>query len=107
MEKWSVKETQGGLQLVPRRALGSDRFTWAHLLYSRLRPVQVYILYFPSRFNLSLDKIVIDMLRTFGTNTGSGTSVNIWDSRDPNWEKALMLFDIKSPPALVFVTGLQ
>ena len=67
----------------------------------------MYVLYFPSRFDLPEDKYVIDTLRTFGTNTGPGTSVNIWDSRDPNIEKALELFDIKSPPALVFVTGLQ
>jgi len=67
----------------------------------------VYVLYFPSRFDLPEDKYVIDTLRTFGTNTGPGTSVNIWDSKDPNIEKALELFDMKSPPALVFVTGLQ
>lgn len=107
MAKWSVEETSDGLRLIPLRGLGSDRFTWANLLYSRLDLVQVYAIYFPSRFNLNVDKTVVDTLRTFGTNTGPGTSVNIWDSRDPNFGKALDLFDIKSPPALVLVSGLQ
>ena len=105
--KWSVEEINGVLRLAPLRALGLDRFTWAHLLYGRLSQVQVYVLYFPSRFDLSVDKTAIDTLRTFGTNTGPGTSVDIWDTKDPNFGKALELFDIKSPPALVLVTGLQ
>jgi hypothetical protein len=105
--KWTIEETDRGLRLAPLRALGFDHFTWAHLLYGRLSPIQVYILYFPSRFDLPEDKYVIDTLRTFGTNTGPSTSVNIWDSRDPNMEKALELFDVKSPPALIFVSGLQ
>jgi hypothetical protein len=67
----------------------------------------VYVVYFPSRFNLAVDKTVIDTLRTFGTNTGPSTSVNVWDTRDPNFGKALELFDIQSPPALVLATGLQ
>lgn len=107
MEKWAVEETNGELRLAPLRAIGLDRFTWAHLLYGRLSQVQVFVLYFPSRFDLPLDKDTIDMLRTFGTNTGPGTSVNIWDTKDPNFGKALELFDIKSPPALVLATGLQ
>jgi hypothetical protein len=107
MARWSLEETNDGLRLVPRRGLGSDRFTWAHLLYGRLDLVQVYVIYFPSRFNLAVDTTVIDTLMTFGTNTGPSTSVNLWDTRDPNFEKALELFDIKSPPALVLATGLQ
>ncbi len=107
MEKWTVEETNGELRLAPLRGLGSDRFTWAHLLYGRLGQVQVYVIYFPSRFNLAVDKTVIDTLRTFGTNTGPSTSVNVWDTRDPNFGKALELFDLKSPPALVLATGLQ
>jgi hypothetical protein len=107
MEKWTVEETNGELRLAPLRALGLDRLTWAHLLYGRLSQVQVYVLYFPSRFDLPVDKTTIDALRTFGTNTGPGTSVNIWDTRDPNFGKALELFGIKSPPALVLATGLQ
>jgi hypothetical protein len=107
MEKWTVEETNGELRLAPLRSLGSDRFTWAHLLYGRLGQVQVYIIYFPSRFDLAVDTTVIDTLRTFGTNTGPSTSVNVWDTRDPNFGKALDLFDIKSPPALVLATGLQ
>ena len=104
MEKWTVEETNGELRLAPLRGLGSDRFTWAHLLYGRLDLVQVYIVYFPSRFDLTADKTVIDTLRTFGTNTGPSTSVNVWDTRDPNFGTALDLFDIKSPPALVLAT---
>jgi len=107
MEKWTVEETNGELRLAPLRSLGSDRFTWAHLLYGRLGQVQVYIIYFPSRFDFAVDTTVIDTLRTFGTNTGPSTSVNVWDTRDPNFGKALDLFDIKSPPALVLATGLQ
>jgi hypothetical protein len=107
MEKWTVEETNGELRLAPLRALGLDRFTWAHLLYGRLSQVQVYVLYFPSRFDWPVDKTTIDALRTFGTNTGPGTSVNIWDTKDPNFGKALELFGIKSPPALVLATGLQ
>src|SRR2546421_5140194 len=107
MVKWSVEETNDGLRLIPWRSLGSDRFTWAHLLYGRLGKVHVYIIYFPSRFDLAVDTTAIDTLRTFGTNTGPGTSVNVWDTRDPHFGKALELFDIKSPPALVLVTGLQ
>jgi hypothetical protein len=107
MEKWTVEETNGELRLAPLRSLGSDRFTWAHLLYGRLGQVQVYIIYFPSRFDLAVDTTVIDTLRTFGTNTGPSISVNVWDTRDPNFGKALDLFDIKSPPALVLATGLQ
>ncbi len=107
MEKWTVEETNGELRLAPLRSLGSDRFTWAHLLYGRLGQVQVYIIYFPSRFDFTVDTTVIDTLRTFGTNTGPSTSVNVWDTRDPNFGKALDLFDIKSPPALVLATGLQ
>ncbi len=107
MEKWTLEETNGELRLAPVRALGLDRFTWAHLLYSRLGSVQVYVVYFPSRFDLAVDTTVIDTIRTFGTNTGPSTSVNVWDTRDPHFGKALELFDIKSPPALVFATGLQ
>lgn len=107
MGKWIIEETDRGLRLAPLRALGFDHFTWAHLLYGRLSSIQVYVLYFPSRFDLPEDTYVIDTLRTFGTNTGPGTLVNIWDSRDPNMEKALELFDVKSPPALVFVSGLH
>src|SRR5712691_10498045 len=84
MEKWTVEEPNGELRLAPLRALGLDRFTWAHLLYGRLSQVQVYVLYFPSRFDLPIDKTTIDALRTFGTNTGPGTSVNIWDTRHSN-----------------------
>ena len=107
MEKWTIEETNGELRLAPLRALGLDRFTWAHLLYGRLSQVQVYMLYFPSRFDLPVDKTTIDTLRTFGTNTGPETSVNIWDTKDPNFGKALELFGMKSPPALVLATGLQ
>jgi hypothetical protein len=107
MVKWVLEETDDGLKLGTLRALDLDNFTWAHLLYGRLSPVQVYIIYFPSRFNLTVDKAVIDVLRTFGTNTGLSTSVNIWDTHDPNFIKALELFDLKSPPALIFATGLQ
>jgi len=46
-------------------------------------------------------------MRIIGTNTGPSTSVNVWDTRDPNFEKSLELFDLKSPPALVLATGLQ
>src|SRR5438128_11666277 len=98
MEKWKVEETNGELRLAPLRSLGSDRFTWAHPLYGRLGQVQVYIIYFPSRFDLAVDTTVIDTLTTFGTNTGSSTSVNVWDTSDPTFAKAPALISLQSPP---------
>jgi hypothetical protein len=88
MEKWSLEETHGQLRLVPRRSLGSDRFTWAHLLYGRLGPVQVCVIYFPSRFNSPVDQTVIDLLRTFGTNTGPSTCQCLGYHRSQLWQGA-------------------
>src|SRR5437764_10134332 len=109
MNAWQVEETPDGLRLArpARRALGSEHFTWADLLYQKLAPVQVYVVYFPSRFNLNIDTTVMKALRTFGENTGSGTSVNFWNSKDPEFSKALELFHLQSPPALVLATGLR
>lgn len=107
--EWTIEETQSGLKLSPLtlRKLGSKKFTWAHLMYGKLGTVKVYVTYFPSRFNLDLDAVVMDNLRTFGKNTGPGTSVNFWDPTDPEFSKALTFFNLKYPPALTFTTGLQ
>ena len=109
MNVWQVEEAPDGLKLArpTRRALGSENFTWANLLYRKLASVQVYVIYFPSRFNLDLDTTVMQALRTFGENTGPGTSVNFWDPKDPEFNKALELFNLQSPPALVLATGLK
>ena len=47
------------------------------------------------------------LLRTFGDNTSTATSVNFWDPRDQQCGDALALFGVPSPPALVLVNGLQ
>jgi hypothetical protein len=109
MNAWQVEETSEGLKLSrpTRRTFGSERFTWADLLYRKLASVKVYVIYFPSRFNLDMDAAVIKALRTFGENTGPSTSVNFWDPIDPEFGKALELFHLQSPPALVLATGLK
>lgn len=109
MSTWIIQDTGTGLRLasVALRERGSEEFTWADLLYSRLETVRVYVLYFPSRFNTDRDAIVTNSLREFGDNTPPSTSVNFWDPTDPEFSRALGLFDLKSPPALVFVSGLQ
>jgi hypothetical protein len=99
-----------GLRLAPAppvRAFGEDRFTWVQLLYSRLLEVQVYVLYFPTRFNQPVDHLCTSLLREFGVNTPTATSVNFWDGRDEHFGDALALFGITAPPALVLVTGLR
>jgi hypothetical protein len=109
MNVWQVEETSEGLKLArsTQRLFGSEHFSWADLFYQKLAPLQVYVMYFPSRFNLDMDTSVMKLLRTFGENTGAGTSVNFWDTRDPEFMKALELFHLQSPPALVLATGLK
>lgn len=108
MNVWKVQNTSNGLRIIEssRRQLGSDHFTWAHLLYGQLGQVQVYTLYFPSLVHLPVDQTVIAALRDLGIKTGGDTSVNLWDTTDPQLSKALEFFDLKSPPALVFASGL-
>jgi hypothetical protein len=67
----------------------------------------MFCLYFPSRFDLAVDKQATDVLRVFGANTGSDTSVDFWDPTDPEFSEALALFGLASPPALVLVAGLR
>jgi hypothetical protein len=109
MSSYRVDATDAGLRLTPvvRRALGSPTLTWADLLYRQLSGVHAYCLYFPSRFDLPVDKLATDALRVFGANTGSDTSVDFWDPTDPEFSQALALFGVASPPALVFVAGLR
>ncbi len=109
MNTWKVEETPNGLRLSPttHRVLGSENFTWANLLYGKLVPVEVYVIYFPSRFNLDVDTTVTNSLHAFAKNTGPSTSVNFWDPKDPEFSKALDLFNLKSPPVLVLATGLK
>jgi hypothetical protein len=87
--------------------MGRERFTWASLLYPRLAPVSAYVLYFPSRFDLAVDRQSRAVLRTFGANSSRATSVNFWDPADPSFDQALSLFHLEAPPALVLVTGLS
>jgi hypothetical protein len=109
MPTWRIDETQGGLRLSPVkvRGLHAEPLTWADLLSSRLEQVQVYALYFPSRFDLEVDTQASETLRSFGRNTPASTSVSFWDPTDPEFSRALSFFDLKTPPALVFVSGLQ
>jgi hypothetical protein len=89
------------------RAVGSENFTWASLLHGPLEAVQVYVLYFPSRFALPVDEVATETLRTFGRHTPTATSVDFWDPRDQNFGAALSLFDLRNPPAIVLATGLR
>jgi hypothetical protein len=107
MPSWRVEEGPQGLRLTQnvRRALGSEEMTWADLFQIRLRSVRVFVLYFPSRFELDVDQQTQEGLRAFGRLTGPRTSVNFWDGTDPRLEDALALFDVEKPPALVVASG--
>jgi hypothetical protein len=105
--KWRLRRTETGLRLGQLRALGSERFTWADLLRVPLAAVRVYVLYFPSRFNLPVDAAATEALRVFGPATSEQTSVDFWDPQDVHFSDALELFGLRSPPALVMVAGLQ
>lgn len=109
MKRWKLVETDGGLRMVEvaLRAMGEERFTWAHLLYGKLGHVKVGVFFFPSRFETEADKKTIDALRAFGRNTAATTSVNVWDTTDPAFEHALELFGLKTVPAVVLATGLE
>jgi hypothetical protein len=109
MVTWRVDEGPSGLRLrqVEVRSFQSDHLTWADLLWLRLRATQVYVLFFPSRFDDAADAVSREALRLFGQNTGPGTLVAFWDTTDPRWEQAVELFGIGPPPALVLVRGLQ
>lgn len=109
MKAWRVEVGPNGLRLTPvtRRALGPERLTWSDLLLTRLSTVQVYVLYFPSRFDLELDAAAQSALQAFGRQTGPGTSVNFWDPADPEFSRALAFFSVDSPPALVLAAGLK
>ena len=54
MNRWKIEKTPDGLRLLPttHRTLGSQSYTWANLLYEKLALVRVYVIYFPSRFDL-------------------------------------------------------
>jgi hypothetical protein len=106
---WAVQQTPRGLQLaaVQMRAASSSPLTWAELLAARLSAVRVYVLYFPSRFDLGVDTAVRSALETFGRQTSEQTSVSSWDPTDAHLEQALRLFDLAAPPALVLATGLK
>jgi hypothetical protein len=108
MKNWRLVDSGASLsmELDPLRAMGDEQFTWAHLLYGKLGTVKVGIFYFPSRFGTAMDSAVIEALRAFGRNSGAATSVNIWDTKDPELEHALGLFDLKTVPAVVLATGL-
>jgi hypothetical protein len=109
MTSWRVDKGPSGLRLAPvvRRALGSEAMTWTELLYGELNAVHVYCLYFPSRFDLPVDGVATESLRTFAAHTGTDTMVDLWDPTDPEFGQALALFGLDAPPALVFVAGLR
>lgn len=111
MGAWGLGGQSDRLSLVKpadvRRSFGDETFTWAKLIYAKLAPIEVFVLYFPSRFDLPLDKSCTDLLRAFGKNTPQKTSVNFWDPQDENFAAALALFDVATPPAVVLATGLE
>lgn len=110
MSKWKVSGRRAALSIQPLEAvrqLGDESFTWANLMYEKLRSLQVLVVYFPSRFDNNIDLNCKKWLRNFGKETGSKTSVNFWDPKDTYFEDALKLFGVKSNPAVVLVTGLQ
>jgi hypothetical protein len=109
MKNWKLVDNGVSLRMKaePLRAMGNAQFTWARLLYGKLGNVKLGIFYFPSRFDTPTDTAVMEALRAFGRNTGSSTSVNFWDTTDPELENALSLFDLKTVPAVVLATGLQ
>src|SRR6266567_3532833 len=108
MSSWRLQETPDGVRLTPlvRRALGTEEFTWADLLAPNLLSVDVFAVYFPTRFEDAVDEIVRTALRTFGQHTSTKTSVNFWDPQDPEFSAALELFDLRQPPAVVLTRGL-
>jgi hypothetical protein len=87
--------------------MGDKQFTWAELMYGKLGAVKVYTIYFPSRFDLSVDEQVMVSLKSFGKNTGVDTIVNSWDTTDPALQEAMALFEIGALPSLVLATGLK
>jgi hypothetical protein len=106
---WAVQATPHGLRLaaIEMRATTTSPLTWAELLGTRLSTVRVFVLYFPSRFDLGVDTTVRNALDAFGRQTSNQTSVSCWDPTDPFLEQALRLFDLAAPPALVLATGLK
>jgi hypothetical protein len=106
-KRWRLRRAEGGLRLGQLRAFGSERFTWVDLLRAPLSAAEVYVLYFPSRFDLPVDGAVTDALRIFGGATPQRTSVDFWDPRDEHFSDALALFGLEVPPVLVLATGLQ
>ncbi|MEU4347230.1 hypothetical protein [Streptomyces sp. NPDC023838] len=106
-DRWRLRRAQGVVRMERLRSSGSEAFTWADLLRGPLGTVQVYVLYFPSRFAVPVDEIATETLRTFGRHTPTATSVDFWDPRDPSFGAALSLFDLQHPPAIVLATGLR
>lgn len=107
MPRWTVTTTSAGLRLRPIvfRGLESRAQTWADLFSKQLDGVRAFVLYFPSRADTEADKVATEALTAFGTHTGAATSVNFWDPTDDEFSRALGLFNIDAPPALVFVPG--
>lgn len=87
--------------------MGSGKFTWADLLGDGLADVHMFALYFPSRFDLPVDAAATEALRAFGAATPKSTSVDFWDPTDEHFSVALDLFGLRTPPAMVLVTGLR
>lgn len=112
MSSWRVEERAGVLRMAPvrRRAigvgvLGERSLTWADLLIRQLDVATVLVLYFPSRFDLPVDAAAQRALGDFGRATGRDTVVYTWDPTDVEFGRALALFDLPAPPALVLAAG--
>jgi hypothetical protein len=105
--QWRLRRAAGLVRLERLRAFGSAGLTWADLFTAELAETDLFVLYFPSRFELPIDEAITETLEIFAANTPSRTSVNFWDPRDRNFETAIGLFGVRTPPALVLATGLR
>ncbi len=105
MARWDLTGREDARRLKSFRELGKVEFTWADLLSGVLAGVDVCVLYFPSRFDRSMDADVTRLLQSFAKNTSAKTSINFWDPTDQHFEQALALFDLPTPPAIVMVNG--
>ncbi len=107
MTRWRLRRSDAGLRLGKLRAMGTETFTWADLMADWIADVRVFALYFPSRFALPVDAAATEALRAFGAATPKSASVDFWDPADEHFSVALGLFGLRTPPAMVLITGLR
>lgn len=106
-QRFLLRAGPAGLRMAPLRGLGTATFGWSDLLAAELSAADVFVIYFPSRFDLPVDGAMSETLKVFGSHSSSRTSVNSWDPTDEHFSEALALFGVRRPPALVLITGLE